>query len=60
MEDMSDAGLRRWAVQTVISNSCLDTPHDTATICKLAMELVVFVQTGLFPTEMKPVGVRAH
>lgn len=60
MEDMSDAALRRWAVQTVIASACLDTPHDTATICRLAMELVDFVRTGLTPLEMKPPGLRAH
>lgn len=60
MKDMSDAELRRWAVQMVISNACLDTPHDTRTICKLAVELIDFVKTGLQPTEGRPIGALAH
>lgn len=60
MQDMSDAETRRWAVQVVISNACLDTPHDTVAICKLATELINFVNTGLQPTETKPQGARSH
>lgn len=60
MEDITDAEIRRWAVQTVISYACLDTPHDMVTICKLATELINFVKTGLQPAEMKPQDAVTH
>lgn len=60
MEDISDAALRRWAIQQVLENACLEPFHDTVTICRLATELVAFVKTGIAALEMKPPGTRVH
>jgi hypothetical protein len=56
MENMSEAELRRWAIGKVLDSPCFETLPDTATVCRLAMELVDFVRTGQEPLPIVPRG----
>jgi hypothetical protein len=55
-----DRKLRRWAVHEVLANGCFETFHGTTTVCRLATELVEYVNTGVRPEKHRPDGARLH